>query len=116
MFLGRQSRTVVRDLMRRCQAFLFPGLEDFGIAPVEAMSVGRPVIAFAGGGVLDSVVPGVTGALFHQQTVESLMHTLVDFQPQQYSSAACRAQAELFSRERFKQKLLEHLAYTCCKA
>ncbi len=67
-FLGRQSRHQIRELLRGCKAFLFPGLEDFGIAPVEAMSVGRPVVAFGGGGALDTVIPGVTGELFAEQT------------------------------------------------
>ncbi len=108
-FLGRQSRTVVRDLMRRCQAFIFPGLEDFGIAPVEAMSVGRPVVAFGGGGALDTVAPGVSGALFHEQTTDGLMDVLADFRGDQFSPTACRAQAEQFSREQFRQKLLDYL-------
>lgn len=109
-FLGRQNRTVVRDLMRRCQAFVFPGLEDFGIAPVEAMSTGRPVVAFGGGGALDTIVPGVTGVLFNEQTVESLTQTLADFDADYFSPAACRIQAEQFSVARFRQKLLEFLS------
>lgn len=57
-FLGRQPRAKVRELLAGCRAFLFPGLEDFGIAPVEAMSSGRPVIAFGGGGALGHRDPG----------------------------------------------------------
>src|SRR5690606_5155765 len=68
-FLGRQPRARIRELMQGCKAFLFPGLEDFGIAPVEAMAAGRPVIAFAGGGALDTVLPGVTGEHFAEQSV-----------------------------------------------
>ena len=71
-FLGRLPRASVRELLRGCRAFLFPGLEDFGIAPVEAMSSGRPVIAFGGGGALDTVVPGVTGELFAEAEAEKL--------------------------------------------
>ena len=62
--------------MRGCKAFLFPGLEDFGIAPVEAMSAGRPVIAFRAGGALDTVVPGKTGEFFDTQTPESLQQAV----------------------------------------
>ena len=66
----------MRELLRGCRAFLFPGLEDFGIAPVEAMSSGRPVIAFGGGGALDTVVPGITGEMFDEANVDSLAATL----------------------------------------
>lgn len=112
-FLGRQSWDGLVELMRRCKAFLFPGLEDFGIAPVEAMSAGRPVIAFAGGGALDTVIPGVTGELFAPQTVEGLLTVLEQFQPGDYSPQACRAQAEKFSRSEFRRKLLAFLDGVC---
>ena len=108
-FLGRQPREKIRDLLRGCQAFLFPGLEDFGIAPVEAMSAGRPVIAYGGGGALDTILPGVTGTLFAQQNAESLYQTLACFDPSAYDPAACRAQAEQFSIEQFRHKLLTFL-------
>jgi glycosyltransferase involved in cell wall biosynthesis len=108
-FLGRQSRTVVRDLMRRCAAFLFPGLEDFGIAPVEAMACGRPVVAFAGGGALDTILPAVTGAFFGEQTVEALAAVLNAFDAAAYSPRACRAQSERFSHATFRTQLLAYL-------
>ncbi len=88
--LGPQPRAVVRDLMRRCGAFLFPGLEDFGIAPVEAMATGRPVVAFAGGGALDTVLPGVTGEFFAPQSVDALADALARFDPTAYDPLACR--------------------------
>jgi len=108
-FLGRQPRDRIRELLRGCQAFLFPGLEDFGIAPVEAMAVGRPVIAFAGGGALDTVLPGVTGELFAEQRVESLVSVLARFNHRYYDRAACRRQAEQFSVEAFRRRLLNYL-------
>ncbi len=108
-FLGRQPRAKILELLGGCQAFLFPGLEDFGIAPVEAMSMGRPVIAYAGGGALDTVVPGVTGELFTQQTGESLYATLAAFDPTAYDPALCRSQAEKFSIQQFQQKLVDFL-------
>ncbi len=109
-FLGRQPWDELVRLMRGCKAFLFPGLEDFGIAPVEAMSAGRPVIAFAGGGALDTVLPGVTGELFQPQSVEGLLAVLEGFDPRAYDPAACRAQAEKFSRARFQRELMDFLA------
>ncbi|MBX3014521.1 MAG: glycosyltransferase [Caldilineaceae bacterium] len=108
-FLGRQSDEQVLALLRGCRAFLFPGLEDFGIAPVEALSVGRPVIAYRGGGALDTVLPGVTGELFSEQTGESLYQTLHSFDPNAYDPADCRAQAKQFSVPQFRQKLLAFL-------
>lgn len=108
--LGPQPRAVVRDLMRRCGAFLFPGLEDFGIAPVEAMATGRPVVAFGGGGALDTVIPGVTGEFFAPQDADTLADVLARFEPSAYDPFACRAQAERFSRAHFRNALLEYLA------
>lgn len=102
-FLGRQSETL--ELLRGCKAFLFPGLEDFGIAPLEAMAAGRPVIAFAGGGALDTVKPGVCGELFDEQTPESLLAALVNFDANSYDPAACRAQAQRFSAQAFRRRL-----------
>ena len=109
-FLGRQSRERVRELLRGCRCFIFPGLEDFGIAPVEALAVGRPVVAFAGGGALDTVLPGVTGELFPEQTVESLIAALRRLDAAAYAPAACRAQAERFSRAAFRARLTAFVA------
>ncbi|MFO7634123.1 MAG: glycosyltransferase, partial [Caldilinea sp.] len=109
-FVGRQPRERVRELLQGCQAFLFPGLEDFGIAPVEASSAGRPVIAFAGGGALDTVTPGVTGELFLAQTMESLLAVLQDFDAHAYHPEECRGQAKRFSAAAFREKLLAHLS------
>ena len=108
-FLGWQPNERILDLMRACKAFVFPGLEDFGITPVEAMSAGRPVIAFRGGGALDTVIPGETGEFFDQQTPEFLRKTLESFDPNAYDPAICRSQAERFSRETFRQRLLGSL-------
>jgi glycosyltransferase involved in cell wall biosynthesis len=108
-FLGRQSQAKLLELMRGCKAFLFPGLEDFGIAPVEVLSAGRPVVAYAGGGALDTVLPGVTGEHFAEQSVASLLAVLEKFDPTAYDPVACRAQAERFGREVFRGKLLDFL-------
>ena len=66
---------------------------------MEAQAAGRPVIAFAGGGALDTVIPGETGEFFTEQTVESLKAVLAGFDPAAYDTAACRANAEQFSTE-----------------
>ncbi len=108
-FRGRVSDEEAADLMARCQAFIFPGLEDFGITPLQAQAAGRPVIAYGAGGVLDTVIPGETGELFPEQTVEALAQALASFDPTRYDPAACRANAERFSNERFRRELGEYV-------
>src|SRR5262249_13857962 len=71
-FIGYVPDSDLPGLMARCKAFIFPGMEDFGITPVQAQAAGRPVIAYQGGGALDTVVPGVTGEFFNDLTVDSL--------------------------------------------
>ena len=66
--------------MSECKALLFPGLEDFGIVPVEAQACGRPVICYGKGGVLDTVIDGETGVYFKEQTVESLKKAIKKFE------------------------------------
>ena len=108
-FLGWQPGERILELMRGCKAFLFPGIEDFGITPVEAMSTGRPVIAFRGGGALDTVIPSKTGEFFDLQTPESLRTAIEKFDVHTYDPAECRRQAERFSREAFRRRLLDCL-------
>jgi glycosyltransferase involved in cell wall biosynthesis len=93
-------------LFQRCQAFVFPGLEDFGIAPVEAQAAGRPVIAYAGGGALDTVREGVTGTFFREQTAEDLAAAVRGFSAADYDPRACRSNAERFSEETFRSELV----------
>jgi len=109
-FLGRQNRERVRELLRNCKAFIFPGLEDFGIAPVEAMGTGRPVIAYGAGGACDTVVPGRTGELFSEQSADALVSVLAKFDTRCYDPAECRRQASKFSRGEFRRKLTGFLA------
>jgi glycosyltransferase involved in cell wall biosynthesis len=105
-FLGRVSWERLVDLFQHCRAFLFPGLEDFGIAPVEAQACGRPVIAYGGGGALDTVVEGETGAFFRQQSAAALAVAVATFDDAKASPAACRRNAERFATERFRRELL----------
>lgn len=106
-FVGRVSWDELVRLFQGARAFIFPGLEDFGIAPVEAQAAGRPVIAFSGGGALDTVAPGQSGEFFTEQSVEALAAALVSFDPGRYDPAVCRANAERFSTERFERELKE---------
>ncbi len=104
-FRGWAPDEDVSGLMSGCRAFLFPGLEDFGIAPVQAMAAGRPVIAFAGGGALDTVVDGVTGVLFNKQTPEALAEAIRRFETQSFDPEVLRRHARTFDTAVFEQKL-----------
>ena len=104
-FLGRVSDAEAADLMARCRAFIFPGLEDFGIAPVQAMAAGRPVIAQQGGGALDTVIEGVTGLFFQEPTPESLMAAVQRFETLHFDSLAIRAHAGRFDTRVFEESL-----------
>jgi glycosyltransferase involved in cell wall biosynthesis len=107
-FLGFEpDDSVVRRCYARCRAFLFPGEEDFGISPLEAQASGRPAIAYAAGGALDTVLPGVTGELFQEQTVDSLADVLGRFDPSRYDPQRIREHALQFDSSVFKQQMTE---------
>jgi glycosyltransferase involved in cell wall biosynthesis len=110
-FLGWQSNEKVRDYYRECRAFVFPGEEDFGIAPVEAQACGRPVIAYARGGILESVVPfpqeNPTGVFFSHPTAESLIRAIDLFERNmdQFDSRHARENALRFNKKRFREEI-----------
>jgi glycosyltransferase involved in cell wall biosynthesis len=109
-FLGYVPDAVLPDLMARCKAFLLPGVEDFCITPVEVMAAGRPVIAYAQGGALDTVVERVSGTLFREQTVESLCDALQRFDPDAYEPSAIRRHAEQFDSAVFRHQIGNYVA------
>jgi glycosyltransferase involved in cell wall biosynthesis len=104
--LGRQPFEVIRDHYQRCKALVFPGAEDFGIVPVEAMACGKPVIAYALGGALDTVVDGVTGILFSKQDVATLIAAVrkLEDDSARFDPDTIRAHSMQFSEENFAQQ------------
>lgn len=109
-FLGRVPEAEVPGLFANARAFLFPGLEDFGIAPVQALAAGTPVVAFAGGGALDTVRDGENGVLFREQTVESLAAALDRLDGLEFERAAVRATAAPFDTAVFLAQIADAVA------
>ncbi|MFN2224341.1 MAG: glycosyltransferase [Candidatus Promineifilaceae bacterium] len=105
-FLGYVPDEDLPELMARCRAFLFPGEEDFGIAPIQAMAAGRPVIAYAAGGALETVIPG-SGALFAQQSVDAIIRAVEAFDTSAVDVKLIRAHAEKFDTAVFRRRLSE---------
>ncbi len=117
-FLGWRSDQEVAELYGRCRALLFPGIEDFGIVPLEAMASGKPAIAFGRGGVLETVVPwepgndATTGFLFAEQTVDALVDAVRRFEANGHrlNPKTLRAHAEAFDRPLFKERIAAWVA------
>ena len=100
-FLGWRSDEEIRDLYRSARAVLLPGVEDFGMVPVEAQACGCPVVALAIGGACETVTDGVTGILVRDASVDAFADALLSAGADRFDRAAIRANAERFSRERF---------------
>jgi glycosyltransferase involved in cell wall biosynthesis len=96
-------------LLQSAEAFIFPGLDDFGIVPVEAMAAGTPVIAYRAGGALDYVIPGQTGQFFDEPTQESLIGALREFQSSNFDSETIMKHTEAFSDESFKNNFKDYI-------
>ena len=108
-FLGRLSDDELKKYYQKALSFIFPAEEDFGIVSVEAIAAGRPVIAYKEGGVIETVIGGVTGEFFEKQTPESLIEILRKFEPTQYDPQKIRKRALEFDEEVFKKKFLEYI-------
>jgi glycosyltransferase involved in cell wall biosynthesis len=107
-FLGYVPDDDLPELLAQCRAFMFPGEEDFGIAPIQAMAAGRPVIAYDAGGAHETVIPG-TGVLFAEQSVNAIIKAVESFDPTKVSPAFIRQHAEKFDVSVFKQKLMDFI-------
>jgi glycosyltransferase involved in cell wall biosynthesis len=110
-FLGWQNRSVVKDYLERCKGLIFPGTEDFGIVPVEAMAAGAPVIAYGRGGVLDTVLDGRTGKFFHKQTTEDLVAVIhsIENGELKFDSEFIHIHATQFDKSIFKKKFTQFI-------
>ncbi|HLV79112.1 MAG TPA: glycosyltransferase, partial [Chthonomonadaceae bacterium] len=109
-FLGRVDDVALPGLLARAKAYIMPGEEDFGIAPVEANACGRPVIAYAAGGALDTQVDGVTGALFAEPTVAGLCEAVERADRIAFDPQAIRAHALRFDTSAFEASIRSLLA------
>ena len=103
-FPGWVDDRTLRDLYTNCRAYLFPGEEDFGIAPVEAQAAGKPVIAYAAGGALDTVIDGVTGVHFSRQTPADLADAVRRFEALTFDPDRIRQHAARFSSQVFRAR------------
>jgi glycosyltransferase involved in cell wall biosynthesis len=110
-YRGRVSRAELVSLMGRCRALLFPGVEDFGLVPVEVMGAGRPVVGLGQGGLLDSVVDRRTGLLYGGGELEDLMAAIQAFEEWEpdFRPANAVARAQQFTPEVFRAKWRRHL-------
>lgn len=123
-FLGQCSDEEVREAYAGCRALVFPGEEDFGIVPLEAMACGKPVIAYGRGGVVETVVPlegrsavgdgegSPTGVFFHEQTVEALCTAVETFEVarHRFDPERIRQHVERFDRTHFRRKIAAYVA------
>lgn len=111
-FVGRADDDELRRLYEGCTALLFPGEEDFGIVPVEAMACGKPVIAFGAGGATETVLEGITGLFFAEQTVDSLLAGIGRSRTIAFDAGRIRAHALQFDRELFRERFSRAIAET----
>ncbi len=108
-FLGRQPDSQINRYASRCRALLFPGEEDFGMVPLEVNAAGRPVVAFRGGGAMETVIEGVTGVFFNQPTSIALVEAMEEFESRSWHQQILRRHAEKFDRSVFAFRVLQFL-------
>lgn len=109
IFLRNVSDEEMPRRFAEAKGFIFPGIDDFGITPVEALAAGTPVIAFKGGGALDYVTPGKTGVFFAEQTVDSLVDALQKFEKSKFNHQAVASSAKQFSAQNFRSNISKYI-------
>jgi glycosyltransferase involved in cell wall biosynthesis len=112
-FLGWRGDDELPALYRGCRLLVFPGEEDFGIVPLEAMACGRPVVAFARGGALETVREDVSGVFFREASAEALAEAVARAAARRWDRTAIRAQAERFGTARFLEEMAACVRRAC---
>ena len=107
--LGAQPFDVLKEHYAKCKALIFPGEEDFGMVPVEAMASGRPVVAFGRGGATETVHAGLTGAFFAEQSVEAISAAVKEVADMPVDSIRIAEHARQFGRDQFFQRMRTHI-------
>ncbi len=107
--MGSQPFEVLKQHYAQCRALIFPGEEDFGMVPVEAMATGRPIVAFGRGGATETVIQGVTGVFFAEQTVEAIISAVKRLTTLDIDPAKITAHASQFGRDPFLMKMRAHI-------
>jgi glycosyltransferase involved in cell wall biosynthesis len=108
-FLGRVSDSKLPEYYSKCQAFIFPQEEDFGIVAIEAMASGRPVIAYRGGDIPEHLEEGKIGVFFEKQNAEEIIKAMNKFKVIKFNSEYIRSKALKFDREIFKSKIKDYI-------
>lgn len=108
-FVGRQSDEAVSRYASRCRALIFPGEEDFGIAPLEINAAGRPVVAYGSGGATETILEDLNGVLFNDQTSDGLIAALEELESKKWNPMAIRRHAQRYDIEVFQERLLSFL-------
>jgi glycosyltransferase involved in cell wall biosynthesis len=111
-FVGNVDDEKLQEYYQNCKALLFPALEDFGLAVVEAQGFGKPVIAFRGGGAVETITEGKTGLFFDEQTKDSLIQTLYLFNKMNFDEEVCKKNAKRFSEANFASSFLKLVQQT----
>ena len=117
-FLGRQPFAVLKQHYETCKGFIFPGIEDFGITPLEAQAAGAPVVAYGVGGVLETVIDGETGVFFDHQEWDSMNEAIERLESMDLvaMAAMCRRNSESYSPDSFRENILQTLRSSLHKA
>jgi glycosyltransferase involved in cell wall biosynthesis len=108
--MGPQPFNMLRHHYARCRALIFPGEEDFGIVPVEAMASGRPIIAYGRGGATETVVPNLSGIFFEEQTVEAIIEAERTFRNLTFSPEKIAEHARIFRPSQFVSKMSSYIS------